>query len=551
MGIFVFDHAYSDASVVFDVCIVGSGPAGLTLAAELADTGKRICILESGLNNKTAFADSLRRARSDGDVTIKVSSRERVFGGASLTWGGLSAPLDPIDFSNRSFLSVSGWPISYAEMMGYYDLASRRYGFPDIRNFSTESIQEKKKTSATCFPLGDFLDEKMFIAADPPWNFGHRLKHCCDLEHVTLLLDATVTCLSSECVDGRVRVTCVRVRSRDGVEADIRARYVVLAAGGIENARILLLSKETCSSGLGNEKDVVGRYFMNHPKEYYGTLRLNSSVRDIPYLFGSLQKGWASYVGIRLREDEQLRRGVLNSYIRFEPVFPWTDRRGVWALLALVKRLKYFAEAWKRSQGNRVVALRDYSETGDDLTVDEWTFLTICRDLVKDFPAVCSYAFHRVFSEVPLLIRTIRLRNFMEMEPCAKNRITLGSEIDAHGKNIPVVHLSPTPLDRLSMIDLHERFGDVVRSQGIGSFESDLSRIASWPIVGDASHHLGSTRMGISPETSVVNADLRVHTVENLYVVGGSVFPTSGCSNPTFTICALAIRLAEKLRSIL
>jgi choline dehydrogenase-like flavoprotein len=98
------------------------------------------------------------------------------------------------------------------------------------------------------------------------------------------------------------------------------------------------------------------------------------------------------------------------------------------------------------------------------------------------------------------------------------------------------------------LIALHEALAEECRRADVGELRTSLATAETWPVDQDASHHLGTTRMGSDPRTSVVDPDCRVHTVPNLYVAGGSVFPTGGCANPTFTIVALAIRLAGHLR---
>ena len=137
----------------------------------------------------------------------------------------------------------------------------------------------------------------------------------------------------------------------------------------------------------------------------------------------------------------------------------------------------------------------------------------------------------------------------MEMEPRAENRVTLSSTKDAYGEPLPHVHHECSELDRRSLIELHRVLGQEVAALGFGNLESNLADEQRWPIDHDASHHMGTTRMGSDPKSSVVDPDCKVHGVENLYMAGASVFPTSGCANPTLTIVALAIRLAGHLKS--
>lgn len=535
---------------LYDLCIIGSGPAGLTLCAELAESGKKICILESGEKNKTQTADVLREVESSGEIKIKQSSRERIWGGTSTTWAGLSSPLDDIDFIDRVHLSHPvHWPLNATDLTPYYQKASR-YGFPAPERFNSIETTHLRDTSELKIPH-DFLQEKIFIAADPPWNFGKELNSKLKKENVDIFLDATVINLSSESGPSGTQVTEAIIKHKDGSEQKIKARNFIIAAGGIESVRLLLLSNDTNSKGLGNEYDQVGKYIMNHPKGNHGLLHLNKPVKKLPYFFGYLQNGWAEYAGIRLNEATQLHLGVLNSYIRFEPIFPWTDNSGVQSLVILTKQMKFFLDWWKKKQ-KHLIHLRDYNETGDDIKItsrkEKFNLFFSLYKILIDFPVVINYLIHRLFQNKELPIKTIRLRNFMDMEPRPENRITLSKELDRNGQRLPVVTLSTSSLDRRSVIELHRIFGEEMKKNNIGVLESSLDEEGSWPISQEASHHLGGTRMGDDPKNSVVNKNLQVHSVHNLYICSVSVFPTAGSANPTYTLCALAIRLANHLK---
>jgi choline dehydrogenase-like flavoprotein len=169
--------------------------------------------------------------------------------------------------------------------------------------------------------------------------------------------------------------------------------------------------------------------------------------------------------------------------------------------------------------------------------------------VLRHAPSVLQYLWFRVVPGQVPRVRRARLRNFMEMEPHPDNRVTLSARTDEHGLPLPHVEHRCTELDRRSLIALHARLAEAFAAAGLGRLESDLAERGAddWPIDQDASHHVGTTRMGDDPATSVVDADARVHGTANLYCAGGSVFPTSGCANPTYTICALSIRLAEHL----
>jgi choline dehydrogenase-like flavoprotein len=543
-----FQSAEATLRSDYDLCIVGTGPAGTTIANELAGSGLSIAMLESGKLRPTAHGDRLRHVESDG-IRIKEYSRERVLGGASTTWAGLSSPLDAADLEPRAYLRQSGWPIARAEIDELYTRAAERYRFPPLELFGRDGFGGLRATSGLQ-PVWQRIEEKVFLAASEPQNFGREFRHVFDSQDVDVWLDATLVRIEGA-RDGS-RATEAVVRASGGREARVRARVFVIATGGIENARVLLASNAPWKAGLGNEHDQVGRWMMNHPKNYRGVVHFAKAIESAPYFFGCLHQGFAGYAGLRLPDALQRERGLLNSYVRFEPLFPWSDDRGVDSLVLLVKKSRYFAR-WKARRRSEVVELRSYSETGDDSDLqnerkDATSWLALAGEIAIHSPSVARYLHSRLVRGKKPKIQRARLRNFIEMEPDPENRVTLTSERDAYGERIPMVRHRCTERDQRSLLALHEILRDEIARTGIGKMESDLATANPWPIDQDASHHMGTTRMGTDPAVSVVDPNCRVHAVENVFIAGASVFPTSGSANPTFTIVALSIRLARHLR---
>jgi len=240
--------------------------------------------------------------------------------------------------------------------------------------------------------------------------------------------------------------------------------------------------------------------------------------------------------------------------VRFEPLYPWSGDKGVETFVFLAKRCRSLLAAWKRKRAGEVVSLRDYSETGDDSDLQnarkgarEWAVMpfTVLLHLDK----VARYLHARLLSRKAPRVRAVRLRNFMEMEPRPEHRVTLSGEKDPYGLPLPRVRHACTELDKRSLVTLHRVLAEEFEAAGLGRLETGLREdLDPWPIDLDASHHMGATRMGTDPARSVVDPHCRVHETANLYAAGASVFPTSGCANPTFTLTALAIRLAAHLK---
>jgi hypothetical protein len=197
--------------------------------------------------------------------------------------------------------------------------------------------------------------------------------------------------------------------------------------------------------------------------------------------------------------------------------------------------------------------MRDYAETGDDSDVKnarksalEWCGLL--GWIALDARWVATYVYHRLRRGESPATRRVRLRNFMEMEPSAANRVTLSAEVDPHGEPKARVHHECTELDRRSLVAVHQTLDAELDRLGLGRVIDPITDQQPWPIDSDAAHHIGTTRMGDDPTSSVVDRDCRIHTSSNVYVAGSSVFPASGAANPTYTIVALSIRLGEHLR---
>lgn len=517
---------------MYRYCIIGTGPAGITLARELSKTHTSVCLIESGSRKLTKDATGVKKVLSTGEIIIKEKSRERAWGGTSHTWAGLSAPLDPVDFEK--------WPISLKELELYYRKLDE-YGFAPYEYFQTQQFDEIKKHGDFVLPL-EKLEEKIFLASDPAVNFGTQYEELLTKKNVTVLLNSTVTQIHQ---DTDKNITSVITLDASNQTQEIAAEVFIVCAGGLESTRLLL------NANIGNDSNQVGKYLMNHPKNNFGMITLHEPIKKLPYLFGYLETGFAGYAGLRIRDDLQKELGVLNSYIRFEPMFPWTDSLGVYSLITLSKRARKLLTWWKRAQKG-IISLKDYNETGDDndsAPKDTESTHRLIFYMMRDIYAVASYITHRVQPNKEIPIKKIRVRNFMEMEPCENNVMTQSTELDIYGSPLPVVNISTTELDKTSLITLHAICKEEIQKSGLGVFESSIQHAHPWPINFDASHHLGGTIMGTSAAESVVDTNLKVHTTNNLYICSGSVFPTSGCANPTYTICALAVRLAEYMNT--
>lgn len=502
------------AGASYDVCIIGSGPAGIVVAAELSQKGAHVCVLESGEEEPSAEANELRALDNEGGgLSIREGSRERRVGGATAAWWGLSAPLDAIDYEGRPWVP-SRWPFNGDDLRREFERLAEAYYFPRLSEFSVPK--------GGAFSESDSVSEKAFIRGRIT-RFGETFKGVFENTNADLFTRATATAIVSE--KGTVqRVMC---RDGNGEEKSIRARFFVLAAGGIENARLLLIS-----DNLGNEHDQVGRYFMDHPKCVLGTIRDVPPDADLAKYFGVQKGDTETYVGLRLPEEIQRTGGFLNAYVKLEPLFPWTESKALRTLRGASAGVRAsFSKSAPGGATRRIGAFVQHA-------------FALFSALPEAFRLAALRAFHRGGP------KAVRVRAYLEMNPDPENRITLSPRSDRNGVPLPKIKLVLGEREYETLRAIASSLADEVRRKRLGVFFAEPEETLRAAMT-DASHHIGATRIGDNPAFSVVDADLKVHSVDNLYIAGNSVFPTGGCANPTYVICALSVRLAGRLSELL
>jgi choline dehydrogenase-like flavoprotein len=249
-----------------DVCVVGAGPAGISLALSLAELGREVVLLEGGglAPPGPEELDLYTGEVSGRDYPLRVS-RLRFFGGTTGHWGGWSRPLDEIDMLAKPHIPYSGWPIERAELTPWYSQAHRWLEIP-----ADDYFEDRSPPFA-----GNLLPETLglttrYFRFSPPTRFGTTYRdQVAQSERVHCYLNANVTGLQRA---GEGRISAVLAQSLQGVTVEVRSRYTVLAMGGIENARFLLNTGERPESAIGNHSDWLGRGFMDHPGWSPGTV---------------------------------------------------------------------------------------------------------------------------------------------------------------------------------------------------------------------------------------------------------------------------------------
>lgn len=527
-----------DSVIDTDVCIVGAGAAGLTVARSLLGSGLRVLVLESGGFDFDASITALGDGDNVGAEYYPLAdSRLRFFGGTTSIWGGRCAPLDPVDFDARDGLPLYGWPIRYEDLLPGYVTAQRLLEAGPFR-YDASLWSEMGSPDGVVRSDGkpgfspDLFDYSFWRFDFEKERFGARkAEDLLKAQDVTVVLHANVAGLGAN-ADART-IRSIDVRAPDDRRIVVQASRVVLAAGGIENPRLLLASRSVEPTGVGNRHDQVGRHFMEHPHGRLGRIegpngfhlwdafRMRFREHDVPIA-----------PVLRLAAATQHARGLLNTAVTFK--LQKDPRSGIPRSKALYQSLKH-----------------QLNPTLSNRTLWHWyrdTRLAYRRWLRPRMERINARRSDRVLS---VMIRG-------EQSPNPHSRVLLSDRSDRHGVPLANLDWRMSAIDKATVKGLGELLDSELRRLGLGQliiedwvrdggvdWSADVT-VGNHPFGGY--HHMGTTRMSTDPARGVVDPDCRVHGYDNLYVAGSSVFPTGGWANPTLTIMALAVRLAGHLR---
>jgi aryl-alcohol dehydrogenase-like predicted oxidoreductase/choline dehydrogenase-like flavoprotein len=518
-----------DPELRADICIIGSGAAGLTIARQLDGTGIDTLVLEAG--GMSRDADTERDVFGIEHLGLPYlnlePSRARFFGGSTNLWFGRIAALDRIDYECRDWVQHSGWPISYEDLSPWVERAAgllsvRHFGAIDVSSWAPNpTIESFHDVDGAA--LGVFL-----------WTHDIPMaRHRAVLRrsrNVRVLLDATVTSLVPN--EAGTAIESLAALAAGGRRITVRADTVVLAAGGLENPRLLLASTVRSPAGLGNERDLVGRYYMDHPRaEGLATADISQATADQLTrlsLLGELAAGPFGPVQLRIQfaEERQRREHLLNHSAHAH-------------LVAAEQATAGFQSAKRLAQRAR--------RTGAVEPTPLWPDV---RNVVRDVPSLSALAVKKATGR--LRPTSVVFVDQMEQAPNPASRITVDHRrMDRYGLPQIQVHWRVDESTYESQRRMHELVRTLMLRIDIGSFRSQLlDEPGDRPDLLDMKHPCGTTRMATSASDGVVDPDGKVHGIANLYIAGSSVFPTAGHANPTLTLVALAARLADRLASV-
>lgn len=508
-----------------DLCIVGAGPAGITLACELLGQGCDIVLLESGGLEAEPQTQALSAGEIGGLGHVPLeTARLRAFGGASGLWGGWCRPFDAIDFEERSWVPHSGWPIKLADLEPYYVQAQKLCELGpfdyDPAHWHLESVPP--------LPLPDPDIHTRLVQFSTPTRFGERYRApIVSAGNVRLCIHSNM--VQIEPSDNGQRIERLQVATLDNNRFTVKARRYVLAAGGIENARLLLASHQKLNTGIGNQHDLVGRYFIDHMQlDSAGVFPLR---RDVPF-------------DLYLGEDRQVMRQPRSAG-------PAVAVMGYFTLSAELQAaqriLNYSCKMPRTSLGDYYLHTQSQRISTAPL---QQRLAERARTLAGSIPEAMSIASGRLLGREH---RFYKLVTTQEQAPNPDSRVLLGQGKDRLGVPVARLHWAMNELDRRTAQLGIERLACAFEASGLAHIQIPVDLEAPcWPSnLGSSWHHCGMTRMHSDPKKGVVDAHCRVHGVENLYIAGSSVFTTNGHGNPTLTVIALTLRLADRLKQVL
>jgi choline dehydrogenase-like flavoprotein len=501
------DQAVSGRTFRCRFCVIGGGIAGLLLATRLAERGAEVLLLEAGGLELEDRSQSLYDAEMGAAFhTGTTEGRFRTFGGSSTRWGGQLLPYTADIFAPPQGVPSLGWPIAEAAVSPFYKELQQTLGVNDLP-FERQLFCAIEKPS-----VNFSADIRLRYSKWIPFSKRNlaRTLGATALVHpkITVVTHANVAELTS---DGAGRISAARVLDYAGREFRCEADEFIVATGTIEGSRLLL-----SSPAVPNPHDQLGRYFHDHISWQAAEFESPERERLLDRLGPFFVDGTLHTCKIEASPDLRARENLLAVMAHVTIEEP--EDSGAAAIRNLLGAVQK-GNLRQALGSNLIPMLRGSADVGR-LMIDS---------RFKKRRAVSKRA--RVCLHIDL-----------EQPSNAENRIRLSDEIDALGLRKAVVNWSIGDRER----DTAVRFAPIIRRE-LDALQLAPTKWNEAPVFTDAFHAMGGLRMGTDLRESVVDIDLRVHGLENLYVASCAVCPSGGSSNPTFTLMALALRLATKL----
>ena len=550
------------AFVVYDICVIGAGPAGLTAAIELADMGLSVVLVDSGRQVTSHAAQRLSDAEitTPGSHSVMAEAVWRGLGGATMLWGGRCVPLDAIDFQHRDFVSQSGWPFDQKTLEPYYRRACEILGAGHANFSMTDCASTKSRHTplSTSFADADNLraTDLERWSAEPKLWVVHKSKVAAD-PLITVLTGLTCVGFVQAALHTPVDVALFKSTSTpEDKPTKLQAKVFVMACGGVETTRLVLNSLRDADGLKLTSTALVGRYYMGHPSGKIADIQLTGNPSETLYGF-EIDDGVYVRRRITLPPATLLKNKLLNIafWLDNAPIFDWHHGSGVLsaAYLALtapvIGRFLAPAAIRKRVAGavgeSRLRHLLNYFRS--PLKTLSFCFGFFYQRYVARprIPGFFTYSGNNRYA----------LHYHGEQVPNWNSTIELSDQIDALGLRRARISLKWSKQDIDSIIKSHEVLDEALQANGVGQLiyryrKDELAKTIHEQAF-DGFHQIGTLRMGLDASTGVTDPFGRLFGTSNCFVASSAVFPTSGQANPTLAMVALTVRQAKHIAELL
>ncbi len=539
-------------SLTFDLCIIGSGPAGIILALEYSrqNPHHHVLMIEYGTETITA--------RNGLDDTVHISNARnhhppyectnKVFGGTTASWGGRCVMFDEVDFTDRAILNGGcTWNLDlYQEITdflprtaAYFECGAPVFNLDEYPHYRHTRIAEGFQS--------DFVSDAAIERWSMPTRFGQRYAKEIDAcANLTVMLAQEAKDFAAPNSNGEISSLLIR-QTHNGQLQQVNARAFVLAAGAQESTRILLRNKQLFEL-LGSVPAALGKYYQGHVSGKIASIRFTGDPKKTDY--GFMQDADGTYLRRRFQFSKEflVAQNLLNIALWLDNPLYYkpSHRSGAMSFMYLAmitpvlgKKLAPPAIAQAVTHGKTTAVGKHVYNIMKDLPGSLLTPATIfyrryCKK--RKLPGVFLYSPNNCYA----------LHFHAEQTPDIQNSMTLG----ANGQTL-VIDYSLTDADVDSVIRAHEKLDEALRQCNCGSLEYWFDKKALPEAIRNMSrdgiHQCGTTRIAGSPASGVVDQNLLLWGTTNVFVCSSSVFPTSGQANPTFMLGAFAVRLSQHL----
>jgi choline dehydrogenase-like flavoprotein len=539
------------ATLEAEVAVVGAGPAGITLALELAGSGHRVLLIESGSDTYSAAVQHLGETTGEDSAHVPMSlATRRQVGGASNLWGGRCVPFDPIDFEPRRITGNVSWPIGHSELAKYFARACEwcKCGEPTFD--ATEIPNLAMAALVPGWPEGDVRSttlERWSSSTNFARGYRARLRNS-----TRVTVASNLTCTEIVTAPSGTSVDHLATKTLDGTSITVRAKRYVLSCGGIESTRLLFASRQHRATAIGDHSQHLGRWYMAHLGASIAQVHLSTPPEQTIYGFERDPDGIYVRRRFTFSPDYLTQHDLPNvaMWLDNPEIADPSHRNAILSLvyLVLVSPLsRYFV-----AEGIR----RRKIDTGNPGSIE-----LHLRNIVRNLPGATRFAlmfgFERLIRRgykvpgvfVPNASNVYSLYYHAEHLPHRDSRVTPTHQLDALGVPRVQTQLRFKDDDVRAAIRVHEHFDRYLRRHGIGYLEYlyDDREAGFREQLLDGYHQAGTTRMSTCPEDGVLDSQLAVHGFDDLFVASSSAFVTSGQANSTFMIVVFALRLADHL----